>query len=97
MPPTEPSRTTRSGGPARRRPGCRHLATTMTIGATNRRPGGHSLPPPSRRPITASRPALPLRRNTTLGLDIVSIVGSSWPWRQRNPGFPCDSSAHDGR
>jgi hypothetical protein len=40
MPPTKPSRTTMSGCPARRRPGWRHGATTVTIGTTNRLPDG---------------------------------------------------------
>ena len=57
MAPTEPSGTTMSGPPARRRPGGRHGATTVRLGATNRLPGGHSVPPPSRGPITAYRPA----------------------------------------
>ena len=58
MPPTEPLGTTMSGRPVRRGPGCRHVATTVSIGATNRLPGGHSVPPPSRCPITARRPGL---------------------------------------
>ena len=55
MPPTKPSRTTMSGRPARRRPGCRHGATTVTIGATNRLPRRALRTPPSRLPITACR------------------------------------------
>ena len=58
MPPTESLGTTMSGRPARRRPGWRHVATTVTIGSTNRLPGGHAVTPPSRRPITARRSAL---------------------------------------
>ena len=55
MAPTKPLGTTMSGHPARRRPGRRHVATTVSVGATNRLPDGHSVPPPSRRPITACR------------------------------------------
>jgi hypothetical protein len=75
--PTEPSGTTMSDRPARRRPGRRNGVSTVTIGASNRLPGGHSVPPPARRPITACRPAHPLRRTTRQGLDITSSVGSS--------------------
>ena len=57
MAPTDPSATTRSGCPARRRPGCRHGATTVSIGATNRLPDGPSVPPLSRGPVTARRKA----------------------------------------
>jgi putative transposase len=67
MVPTEPSGTTMSGRPARRRPGCRHGATTVSIGATHRLPGGHSVPPPSRRPITARRPARPAASKNEAG------------------------------
>jgi hypothetical protein len=42
--PTEPPGTTRSGCPARRRPSCRHVATSVTIGATSRLPAGIPYP-----------------------------------------------------
>ena len=57
MAPTAPSGTTMSGHPARRRPGRRHGATTRGIGPANRLPDGKSVPPLSRRPITACRQA----------------------------------------
>jgi hypothetical protein len=74
MPPTERSRITMSGRPARRRPGCRHLATTVSFDATNRLPGGHSVPPSSRRPITA--PPGTLRRVEERGRDLT--LRRSW-------------------
>jgi hypothetical protein len=57
MAPTEPSATTRSRRPARRRPGRRHGATTLSIGPPNRLPDGQSVPPLSRGPVTARRQA----------------------------------------
>jgi len=51
MPPTEPSGTTMSGRPARRR----HGATTSSVGTTNRLPDAQSVSLLSRRPITACR------------------------------------------
>jgi hypothetical protein len=57
MAPTEPSATTRSRRPARRRPGRRHGATTMSIGPANRLPDGESLPPLCRGSVTACRQA----------------------------------------
>ena len=48
MAPTEPSGTTMSDRPVRRRPGRRHGATTGSIGSVNRLPDGKSVPPLSR-------------------------------------------------
>jgi hypothetical protein len=55
MAPTEPSATTMSGRPARRRPDRRHGATTRSIGPANRLPDGTSVPPLPRGPVTACR------------------------------------------
>ena len=55
MAPTEPSGTTMTGHPARRRPGRRHGATTSSVGTTNRLPDAPSVSLLSRRPITACR------------------------------------------
>src|SRR5262249_15418972 len=43
------------------------VGSLVTIGATNRLPGGHSLPPPSRGPITARRLALSVESKTEAG------------------------------
>ena len=59
MAPTEPSGTTMSDRPARRRPGRRHRATTGNIGSVDRLPDGKSVPPLSRGPVTACRRARP--------------------------------------
>ena len=59
MSPTEPSGTTKSGRPARQRPGRRDGATTGSIGPANRLPDGKPVPPLSRRPVTACRQARP--------------------------------------
>jgi len=77
MPPTEPSGTTMSGRPARRCPGRRHGATTRSIGSANRLPDGQSVPPPSRRPITACRQAHAGAPKNEGGLDITLSLGSS--------------------
>jgi hypothetical protein len=57
MAPTEPSGTTMSRRPARRSPGRRHGATTLSIGPANRPPEGQSVTPLSRGPVTAWRQA----------------------------------------
>ena len=59
MAPTEPSATTRSRRPARRRPGRWHGATTLSVGSTNRLPDGPSVPRLSRRRVDAWRQARP--------------------------------------
>jgi hypothetical protein len=59
MVPTEPSGITMSGCPARRRPGRRHGATTMSIGSVSRLHDGKSVLSLSRRPVTACREARP--------------------------------------
>jgi hypothetical protein len=59
MAPTEPSATTMSDRPARRRPGRRHGATTGSIGSVNHLPDGKPVPPLSRGPVTACRGARP--------------------------------------
>jgi hypothetical protein len=59
MAPTEPSATTRSGRPAGRRPSRRHGATTLGLGSVDRLPDRTSVPPLSRRPVTACRGARP--------------------------------------
>ena len=59
MAPTEPSGTTMSGRPARRRLGRRHGATTRSIGSVSRLPDGKPVPPLSRGPVTARRGARP--------------------------------------
>ena len=52
---SEPSGTTMSGRPARRRPGRRHGATTSSAGTTKRLPDAQSVSLLSRGPITACR------------------------------------------
>jgi hypothetical protein len=66
---TEPSGTTMSGRPVRRRPRPRHGATTNSLGTGDRLPNGESVPPLSRRQVTACRRRVPSRGKTPEGLD----------------------------
>ena len=59
MAPSEPSATTMSGRPARRRPGLRRGVTTRSIGSTNRPPDRPSVPRLSRRRANACRQPRP--------------------------------------
>jgi hypothetical protein len=60
MAPTEPSGTTMSDRPARRRPGRRHGATTRSIGSVDRLSDRPSVPQLSRGPVTPCRGARPV-------------------------------------